>query len=82
MFDIIGIGTTALILLLLLAILKLFLLAGATRLFSRASDHFYDTNSVWRMRLSGIFAALAVLEPQKVPAVWREAKTFVEDDEA
>lgn len=56
--------------------------AGWIRALGRLSDHFYDENSVRRMRISGMILVVRKFKFRKAKAVWNEAKEMVEDTES
>lgn len=80
-FTIIGILTVALIACVALVISAVFIFAGWNRVMTRLSNHFFDKNSVRRMRVAAILSAIREFKPHKIPAVWREAKEMVEESD-
>lgn len=80
-FTIIGIFTVALILCIALVVSAVFLFAGWNRVLTRVSNHFFDKNNVRRMRIAAIVSAIKEFKPHKIPAVWREAKEMVEEND-
>ena len=79
-FEIIGILTVAIVG--VIAVLVLLPLGYAlwTRAFGRASDYFFDKNSVWKMRVSATLSAISIFKFHKIPTVWVEAKELVEEN--
>jgi len=80
-FTIIGVMTVAVLSSVLLLVSAILLYAFWTKGFGRLSDYFFDRDNVWKMRASGVFAAISLFEFHKIPAVWSEAKELVNDND-